>query len=120
VSFFTLAPCRALDTRGAAGPALAGGTTRTFVMTGLCGIPVTAKAISFNVTVTGPTGAGDLRIFQGGAALPLVSTINYGVGQTRANNGVATLGAAGDLSVRCDQAGTSTTHMILDVNGYFQ
>jgi len=119
-SLHTLAPCRAIDTRGANGPALAGGSTRNFLLEGVCGIPTTAKAVSLNVTVTSATGAGDLRIFAGGTPQPLVSTINYRAGQTRANNAVAALGASGDLLVRCDQAGGTTVHMIIDVNGYFE
>jgi Matrixin len=119
-SFFSLTPCRVVDTRLAAdGPAIAAGSTRTFAITGKCSIPVTAKAISVNVTVTGPTGAGDLRLFPGGATLPLVSTINYRAAQTRANNAVAKLGDAGDLGVKCDQ-GAGSVHFVLDVNGYFQ
>ncbi len=89
-AFHTIAPCRAIDTRQVAdGPALQGGQTRTFALVGKCGIPASAKAISYNVTVTGPTAGGDLRIFPAGTALPVVSTINYGAGKTRANNGVA-------------------------------
>ena len=30
------------------------------------------------------------------------------------------LGPDGDISVRVDQAGTSTVHLIIDVNGYFE
>jgi CSLREA domain-containing protein len=122
-SFFTLAPCRVIDTRGApgplGGPALAAGATRDFVLVGTCGIPASAKAVSINVTVTGPTAAGDLRLFAGGAALPLVSTINYRAMQTRANNAVVTLGASGDIDVLSDQA-SGSVQFILDVNGYFQ
>ncbi|HKD11583.1 MAG TPA: choice-of-anchor tandem repeat GloVer-containing protein [Thermoanaerobaculia bacterium] len=122
LSFYTLAPCRVIDTRGPAGPlggpALAAKATRTFAVAGHCGIPSTAKALSVNVTVTQSTGAGDLRLFAGGASLPLVSTINYGTGQTRANNAVTSLGATG-LAIRCDQA-SGTVQAIVDVNGYFQ
>jgi hypothetical protein len=123
VSFFTVVPCRLLDTRNTAapltGPPLSGGTDRVFVLTGSCGIPSTAKAVSLNVTVTGPTAAGDLRLYPAETPRPLVSTINYQMAQTRANNAVAGLGAAGDLAVRCDQA-SGTVHLIIDVNGYFQ
>jgi CSLREA domain-containing protein len=122
-SFFTLAPCRVIDTRGApgplGGPALAAGATRDFVLAGTCGIPASAKAVSINVTVTGPTAAGDLRLFGGGAPLPLVSTINYRAMQTRANNAVVTLGTSGDIAVLSDQA-SGTVQFILDVDGYFQ
>ena len=72
------------------------------------------------MTVTQPTSAGNLRLYPGGTALPLVSAINYSPGQTRANNAVVALGAAGDLAVRCGQAAGSSTHLILDVNGYFE
>jgi len=122
LSFYTLAPCRVIDTRGAVGPlggpALVAKATRTFPVAGHCGIPSTAKALSVNVTVTQSTAAGDLRLFAGGATLPMVSTINYGMGQTRANNGVTSLGATG-LAIRCDQA-SGTVQAIVDVNGYFQ
>ncbi|HTO86249.1 MAG TPA: S8 family serine peptidase [Thermoanaerobaculia bacterium] len=123
-SFYTVAPCRALNTRTADAPALVAGATRTFVLAGApignCTIPGTAKAVSVNITVTQPSTGGDLRLFPGGTpSPPLVSTINYGLGQTRANNAIVVLGPSGDLSVKCDQA-FGTVEFILDVNGYFQ
>jgi predicted nucleotidyltransferase len=117
--FFTLDPCRVVDTRASDGPAVAGDTTRTFVLAGKCGIPNSARALSVNVTVTGPTGAGDLRLFPAGVNLPLVSAINYTAGQTRANNAVVGLGAGGAVGVWCDQA-SGTVEVIIDVNGYFE
>jgi hypothetical protein len=109
-----------VDTRQAAdGPALAGGTSRTFLLQGKCGVPTTAKAVSLNVTVVEPTAGGDLRLYPGGA-LPLVSAINFGKSQTRANNAVSSLSAGGVIVVRCDMGAGQSVHMILDVNGYFQ
>ena len=123
MDYFTVTPCRVIDTRGGAapitGPALAAGTDRVFVLAGKCGIPASAKAVSLNVTVTLPDTAGDLRLYPAGSSLPLVSTINYSIGQTRANNAIALLGSGGDLTVRCDQA-FGTVQLIVDVNGYFQ
>jgi subtilisin family serine protease len=119
-SFYTLAPCRVLDTRSTAAPALKGGTSRTFALAGQCGIPSTARAVSVNVTITQPTTAGDLRLYPAGATLPLVSVINYVAGQTRANNAVVMLGIGGGMDVRCDQPTGATVQFILDVNGYFQ
>jgi len=120
---FTVTPCRVIDTRNATGPyggpALSGGTVRTFVLGGQCGIPAGASAVSLNVTVTQSTAAGDVRLFAGGSTIPLVSTLNYGAGQTRANNATVTLGIGGDMTVRVDQAG-GTVQFIADVNGYFQ
>jgi hypothetical protein len=50
--------------------------------------------------------------------LPVVSTINYRPGQTRANNAIVFLGTDGAFSVRCAQAAGSA-HFLLDINGYF-
>jgi len=121
-SLYTITPCRVLDTRNPAGPlggpALAANATRLFSVAGTCGIPATARALVVNVTVTSPTAQGHLRLFPGGVSVPLVSTINYRANQTRANNAVVGLGA-GTLQIYCGQ-GTGTTHVILDVSGYFQ
>jgi hypothetical protein len=121
-SFYTLTPCRVIDTRNPTGPyggpALAANADRTFVLIGQCAIPSSAKAVSINVTITQPTALGDLRLYPGGA-LPLVSAINYRARQTRANNAIITLGTAGDIAAHCDQA-SGSVHFILDVNGYFQ
>jgi hypothetical protein len=124
-AFFAVSPCRMVDTRNTAGPlggpALQPGSVRTFLLTGLCGVPSSAKALAVNVTVTQPTAAGDLRLLPNDlCSLPLVSTINYAPGQTRANNAVAALASdgSGGLKVVTDSAGS--VHFILDVMGYFQ
>ncbi len=120
--FFTLTPCRVLDTRDPAGqwggPALAAGATRVFPIWGRCSIPATAKSISVNMTVTQPTAPGHLTLFPGGT-VPGVSNINFRAGQTRANNAIVPLSGTGTLSVTDGQS-TGTTHFILDVNGYFE
>ena len=122
-SFYTATPCRVVDTRNASGPwggpALSAGATRIFTITGRCGIPATARAVSANVAVTEPTAAGNLRLYPEGPAVPLASTINYAAGQTRANNAVVPLSAGGTIDVRCFQ-GFGTVHFILDVSGWFE
>jgi hypothetical protein len=122
--FYTLPPCRVLDTRDPAGPyggpALAGGAVRTFTIAGRCSVPPTAKSISINATVVQPTSSGYLTLYPGGTATPLASTINFGPGQIRANNAIVPLGAGGTLSVLAGQGGGNTVHFLLDVNGYFQ
>jgi len=119
-NFYTLAPCRILDTRDPAlgGPALAAGSTRVFTIANLCNVPPTARSISANVTVTQPTFGGHLTLFSGGTP-PEASTINFRPDETRANNAIVPLTAAGTISV-ADGQSTGTTHFILDVNGYFQ
>jgi uncharacterized protein affecting Mg2+/Co2+ transport len=120
--FYTVVPCRMVDTRNAdgpyGGPALPSESTRTFVAAGQCGVPADAIALSYNLTVTQATAAGDLRVYSTGITPPFVSTINYAAGQTRANNGVVVLGAAGDFVIQSDSAGS--VQVIIDVNGYFK
>jgi hypothetical protein len=125
LGFFTVSPCRMVDTRNAAGPlggpALQPGAARIFVVTGACGVPSSAKALSVNVTVTQPAAAGDLRLLPGDQSiLTIVSSINFAPGQTRANNAIALLAfdGSGGLKVVTDSAGS--VHLILDVDGYFQ
>jgi streptogramin lyase len=125
-AYYTVTPCRVVDTRGngftgAYGPpSLAAHADRTFVIAGQCAIPVGAVAVSFNYTITNPTALGDLRTLPGGGTLPLVSTMNWGVTQTRANNAITPLGLSGDITVHVDQVTGTTVDLIIDVNGYFK
>jgi hypothetical protein len=124
LSFYTLTPCRLIDTRGSTGPlggpALEPGASRAFLATGAgaCGVPVTAKALSLNATVTQPATPGFLTFYPGGQLQPGTSSINFSAGQTRANNLVAPLGD-GTGMLQVFTAG-GPVHLILDVNGYFQ
>lgn len=102
------------------GPALDGQQTRTLAVAGNCGIPSTAKAVSVNLAVTQSTATGNVRLFPTGQAVPTVSSINYGAGETRANNAVVKLDANGALDAFVGQAAGTTVDLILDVNGYFQ
>jgi glucose/arabinose dehydrogenase len=118
----TLDPCRVLDTRlpvGQGGPALAAGTDRVFVIGGRCGIPAGARAVAANLTATLATVAGNLIVFPQGGPPPTTSVLNFGAGQTRANNAVLTLGPGGDVVVRCSMP-AGEVHLILDVSGWFQ
>jgi hypothetical protein len=122
-NFFTVAPCRLVDTRLAPGPLgaplLACGFDREFPVAGVCGIPASnVKALSVNATVTTTTGAGNLRLFAAGAPAPVASALNWSAGQTRGNNAIVPVSASGRLVASCSPSGT--TNVIIDVNGYFQ
>lgn len=119
-SFFTVTPCRVVDTRlPGDGPGLSARSERVFVLSGRCGIPTSARAVSANLTVTGSPLPGDVRVRPAGTVLPETSSINYREGQTRANNAILMLGAAGDVAVICSHSDGSV-ELILDVNGYFE
>ncbi len=120
--FVAITPCRLADTRGngfsgAFGPpSLAAGPGRDFPITGQCGIPSGAQAVSANLTVTNTLGPGFISAYPQGAAFPGVSTLNFVAGQTLANAAVVPLGPTGAMSV---VAGVSGTDFIIDVNGYY-
>jgi hypothetical protein len=104
-AFFTLPPCRVLDTRNPTGayggPSLVAGASRTFTIAGQCGVPLTATAVAVNFTVTGATGGGFTTLYPAGTTRPLASTSNFSAGQTRANNAIPLLNGVGDLSIFC-------------------
>ena len=119
-AFYTLPPCRLLDTRGADGPALAAGVTRSFTAAGRCGVPATARAVSVNVTVVNASTGGDLRLFAADLPLPIANALSFGAGQTRSNNAILGLSAGGAFLALSDQPAPATVDLIVDVNGYFQ
>jgi hypothetical protein len=88
-------------------------------VTGTCGVPAGALALSLNVTVTSATSAGDLKLYASGSPIPIATSISYHVVQSRANNDVAAPSVSGGLAVATTQA-SGTVQVILDVNGYFK
>ncbi len=125
LDFYTVTPCRLVDTRNPAGPsggpALQPFAQRTFVLAGSCGVPAGAKALSVNLTVTQPDAAGQLILYPADiGGVPVASSINFAGGQTRANNAMVTLAYDGSGGIKVHNASTGTVHFILDVNGYYQ
>lgn len=122
--FFTITPCRAVDTRNVpgpgGGPALGAGEIRDLALVGTCGIPTSARAVAFNVTVTNATAAGSALLFPAGEAPPLASSVSFGAGRTRANNGVVATGLSGEVSLAVDLPWGASVDVVVDVVGYFR
>jgi serine protease len=120
--FYSLTPCRVVDTRNApgtnGGPNL-GTTRRDFVIKGNCGVPTTAKAVSINLAVTGASTTSWLTIWPAGQAIPNTAAINFSQNDWALSNGAIVGLAAGspDLSI---QNANGTVAVIVDVTGYFQ
>jgi DNA-binding beta-propeller fold protein YncE len=117
LQFKPVTPCRLIDTRQTGDP-LEAGVPQTFPIPQLggCDIPPSAAAYALNVTVV-PRGAlGYLTIWPTGQDQPVVSTMNSPDGRTKANAAVVAGGYQGMVSVYA----SSTTDLILDINGYFQ
>jgi uncharacterized repeat protein (TIGR03803 family) len=122
--FYTLSPCRLVDTREAdaplGGPALVPGPDRSFLVVGVCGIPQGATAISVNVVAVQPSAAGELALYAGDGAPTGTSAISFSAGRTRANNAMVRLATDGAGSIKVTDGSAGSVHFILDVNGYFQ
>src|SRR5450432_762838 len=88
--FVPIVPCRAADTRLPAGPfggpAIAGGSSRNFVLpASACRVPVTAQAYSLNVGVVPVGGLSYLTIWPGGQLRPLAYSLLNSDGRIKAN-----------------------------------
>jgi ELWxxDGT repeat protein len=120
----TITPCRVADTRDPDGPTggapIGSSETAMVQVTGSCGIPSTALSIAANVTVVSPSAAGSLSVFAGGPIVSGTTQVPVTPGKTRALNAIPILGTAGSLSVRAELPQGGTTHVLLDVSGYFE
>ena len=119
-NYFTLAPCRAVDTR--TGSPLQDGVPQTFGLHGVCGIPVTATSVVLNLTAVGPTGDGDLTIYATDTAPPGFATMPFPAGVTRGLFATVLLSndVDGEVTVLPSVAGSGNVHLLLDVMGYFE
>ena len=115
--FTAVTPYRVLDTRRAGGMTGPGVTRNVRLTGGATGIPSSGvSTVVLNVTVTGPTKPSYLSLWAAGQARPSVSTINFSAGQTVANHATVPVNASGQASYFNL---TGSTHVILDVVGYY-
>lgn len=118
--FFTLTPCRIVDTRNPngpfGGPALQPNGPRSFNLpAGGCNEPASAQAYSLNATVVPSGPLGFLTLWPSSQPQPLVSTLNSPDGRVVANAAIVSAGASGAVSAFA----AGTTSLVLDTNGYF-
>ncbi len=138
--FTPVAPCRIVNTT-VAGGVIPANTKRAFFVNGNvagtfetqggqaggCGIPDDATSVEMNFVAVGPSGAGDLRAFPFSAAgtAPNASVINYaslpGLNIANAVNqpvcNAAVVSCPFDLYVQADAA---STHLVVDVVGFYR
>ena len=119
-SFYPLAPQRVLDSRSNVGlnGVFHANAARTFVVADGTPIPTNAVAVTGNLTVTGQTKAGYVVLAP--AAGGATSTLNFPVGDTRANGVTVALGSGGTLNAVYKAKAGATTHLVFDVTGYFR
>ena len=131
-TFVPIDPVRVFDSRQDAYPgsgllapneertlSVADGRDLTGVVTAPDAVPDGAAAIAFNVTVTGTTGPNFVSVVPGDAPGYTTSSINWsGPDQSVANGSIVRIDNGRQVKVfGGDQTGS--THVILDVTGYF-
>jgi hypothetical protein len=117
LEFYPLTPCRIVDTRNGNGGTLQAGVERDYSIPGNCGVPGSAAAYSFNVTVLPSAGGLDyLTVWPQGETRPTVSTLNDNTGTVVAN---AAIVPAGSESATAFYPHNNSTNLLLDVDGYF-
>lgn len=131
-AFHVVSPSRVYDSRAAAPSpgAIAGGQNRTISVadkrdpgTGAVTladlVPAGATAIAANVTIVSTDGAGFLVCNPGGITTVDASTINWSApGQVLANGVILALDDQRRLTIVA--GGGGTTHVLVDVTGYFR
>jgi outer membrane protein assembly factor BamB/uncharacterized membrane protein YoaK (UPF0700 family) len=124
-TYHALTPSRILDTRSNTGlsGAFSSHVARTFTVWGHGGVPVGAIAVTGNLTVTQQTSGGFLSIGPVAMNNPTSSTLNFPVGDDRANAVTVALGTGGiggilSVTYAAPTLGP-TAQVIFDVTGYF-
>ena len=104
---------RGYDSRIAPNAIHDGGGTRAIDLAAV--VPAGATAVSTNVAADAADGPGFLTAFPADGAAPLVSNLNFPAATPISNAGMLRPSASGGLNVFVNR----TTHVIIDVNGYF-
>ena len=122
-TYTPITPRRVLDTRPGIGIGLGGafahGVPRSWAVATVGPIPANAVAVTGNLTVTNQTAAGYVSVTPAPNSNPSSSTINFPLGDTRANNLTIPINTDGKVSAVYRASAGKTAHLIFDVTGYF-
>jgi hypothetical protein len=121
--YVPLTPARVLDSRngtGLSGPSSSHVAREFGVAGGTSGVSTSAIAVTGNLTVTGQTSLGYLYVGPAAMDNPTSSTLNFPLGDDRANAVTVAVGGGGVLWVTfAAPTGGPTAQVIFDVTGYF-
>lgn len=122
--FAAVSPARIVETRPLAQPtidglssnfgAVAAGGIAEFAVVGRAGVAAGASAVSLNLTIIDPMGAGYATVFPCGVP-PNASTVNFSAGQTIAAAALTKVSPTGSVCVLASVA----THLSVDLTGWF-
>ena len=114
-AYVSVQPCRLADTRLADGYERIDALTLQILARGVCGIPANATSVALTLTVVGPQAAGFLTAWPADQARPVVSNVNFDVGQIRANGSITRVDASGAFRVFT----SAPADVVVDVVGAF-
>lgn len=119
--FHPLVPARVLDTRIALGTPsptrLGPGQTLWVQLAGRGGIPTSGvSAVSLNLTATNSSAASYLAVDPAGAPRSATSVLNPERGVDTSNAVIASVGPSGMIGIYNN---SGETHLVIDVNGWF-
>jgi hypothetical protein len=120
-TYKAVTPARVLDSRsgtGITGP-IATHSVKKFNVVGHGGIPAGATAVTGNLTVVGQNSAGYVTLGPTVTDNPNTSTINFPMGDNRANGITVRLAGDGSLSLVWIAAAGKTSNFLFDVTGYY-
>jgi GH25 family lysozyme M1 (1,4-beta-N-acetylmuramidase) len=125
-TYFAVTPNRLVDSRSHLGLSsiLKAGVAGTFQVTGRStdpdlNIPTGAIAVTGNLTVTDQSAPGYLALTTVATKAPKTSTLNFPLGDSRANGVTIPLGTGGTLGITYVSKAGATTDVVFDVTGYF-
>ena len=114
--FAPLPPARVVDTRIPLGASrLPAQVAVRLQITGNGGVPDGAVAVLANATVTAPSGAGYLTLWNCSGGIPDVSSLNFTGNQTVANTATIPLDGGGGVCALSSVA----ADLVIDVGGYY-
>ncbi len=83
-------------------------------------VPPGATAVTLNLTITGTKGNGFLSLNPGSAGSTLTSSINWSSANLSLANGLTMMiGAGREITVSCGGPAGASTHVIVDITGYY-
>ena len=113
---YNLPPCRVLDTRNPSGSLPFTGSLDVNVIGSGCGGTSAAQGYVLNATVVPSGSLGYLTLWPQGAGQPTVSTLNALDGAITNNMAIV---PTNDTEISAYASAPNTTHLILDMSGYF-
>lgn len=120
LDFYTLRPCRILDTFQDEA-LVSGKPARRLELTGACGIPAEARALAVNIKAIRPASPGHIVLFPTDRPQPRQPTLTFEEGRTAASFQILPLSdePPGALAMAATVEDGGDVRLQLEVSGYF-